>query len=112
MRVSPVAFAFERLEDIVQHARATAEVTHNHPEGISRISFFDAPCLATNVAAAVASAPRMIVEKQFGYDLSLTIAQIRPTYEFNESCQDTVPQAITAFLESEVTKTPSDWRSL
>ena len=54
----------------------------------------------------------MIVEKQFGYDLSLTIAQIRPTYEFNESCQDTVPQAITAFLESEVTKTPSDWRSL
>ena len=57
MGVSPVAFSFDRLEDVVQQARATAEVTHNHPEGISRISFFDAPCLAANVAAAVASAP-------------------------------------------------------
>ncbi len=43
---------------------------------------------------------RDLVGDQFGYDLSFTIAEIRPTYEFNESCQDTVPQAITAFLES------------
>ena len=100
MRVSPVAFAFDRLEDVVQQARVTAEVTHNHPEGIRGA---EAAAAATFVARQGASKYeiREIAEKQFGYDLSLTIAQIRPTYEFNESCQDTVPQAITAFLESE-----------
>jgi len=100
MRVSPVAFAFETLEDVVQQAKASAEVTHNHPQGIRG---GEATAAATFVARQGASKNeiREIVEKQFGYDLSLTIAEIRPTYEFNESCQDTVPQAITAFLESE-----------
>jgi len=99
MRVSPVALAFETLEEVVKQARATAEVTHNHPEGIRGAEATDS---ATFLARRGASKKeiRDLVEDQFGYDLSFTIAEIRPTYEFNESCQDTVPQAITAFLES------------
>jgi ADP-ribosylglycohydrolase len=99
MRVSPVAFAFETLEEVIQHARATAEVTHNHPEGIRGA---EATAAATFLARRRASKKeiRDLVEDQFGYDLSFSIAEIRPTYEFNESCQHTVPQAITAFLES------------
>ena len=41
------------------------------------------------------------VENEYGYNLSMSIDEIRPSYHFNESCQETVPQAITAFLESE-----------
>jgi ADP-ribosylglycohydrolase len=100
MRVSPVAFAFETLEEVVKQARATAEVTHNHPEGIRGA---EATAAATFLARQGASKKEIseVVERQFGYDFGLTIARIRPTYEFNESCQGTVPQAITAFLESE-----------
>ena len=63
------------------------------------IKGMQATAAATFVARQGASKNeiREIAEKQFGYDLSLTVAQIRPTYEFNESCQGTVPPAITAF---------------
>jgi len=100
MRVSPVAFAFDTLEEVRSEARASAEVTHNHPEGVRGA---EATAVATFLARQGASKPdiREVVERQFGYDLSHTIATIRPTYEFDESCQGTVPQAISAFLESE-----------
>ena len=100
MRVSPVAFAFQTLDEVLKEARASAEVTHNHPEGIRGAQ-------ATAAAAFLArqggtkSEIRSVIEKQFGYDLSRTTAIIRQTYSFKESCQETVPEAITSFLESE-----------
>jgi len=100
MRVSSVAYAFDTLEEVRAEARASAEVTHNHPEGVRGA---EATATATFLARQGASKKeiRELVEKQFGYDLSNSIAGIRPTYAFDESCQGTVPQAITAFLESE-----------
>ena len=99
MRVSPVAFAFQSLEEVLAASKASAEVTHNHPEGIRGAQ-------ATAVAAFLARQRatkeeiRDEIQTRFGYDLSRTIDMIRPDYAFNESCQGTVPEAITAALES------------
>jgi ADP-ribosylglycohydrolase len=100
MRVSPVAFAFQTLEEVLKEARASAEVTHNHPEGVRGAQ---ATAAATFLARQGESKRkiRSTIEKQFSYDLSRTIVSIRPTYSFKESCQETVPEAITAFLDSE-----------
>jgi ADP-ribosylglycohydrolase len=100
MRVSPVALAFPTLEEVLKEARASAEVTHNHPEGVRGAQ---AAAAATFLARQGESKSkiRSLIEKQFRYDLGRTIANIRLTYSFNESCQRTVPEAITAFLESE-----------
>jgi ADP-ribosylglycohydrolase len=100
MRVSPVAFAFQTLEEVLREAKASADVTHNHPEGVH-----GAQATATAIFLARQGESkkkiRGAIEKHFGYDLSRTVASIRPTYSFNESCQGTVPEAITAFLDSE-----------
>lgn len=99
MRVSPVAFAFQTLKEVLKEAKASAEVTHNHPEGVRGAQ---AAAAATFLArqGETKNKIRHVIEKQFGYDLSRTTAIIRQTYSFNESCQETVPEAITAFLDS------------
>jgi ADP-ribosylglycohydrolase len=99
MRVSPVAFAFKTLEEVLKEAKASAEVTHNHPEGIRGAQ---AAATATFLARQGEAKPKIrnVIEKKFGYDLRRTTATIRQTYSFNESCQETVPEAITAFLDS------------
>lgn len=101
MRVSPVAWCcrhdFEKMREI---ARATAEVSHNHPEGIKG---------AESTACAIWMALngftkeeiKSFIEAEFGYDLSRTCDQIRPTYRHVETCQETVPEAMIAFLEGE-----------
>jgi len=99
MRVSPVGFACSRLDEVLKLARRSAEVSHNHPEGIKG---------AQAVAAAVFMARRGdkkdkiagYIEKKFGYDLKQSIESIKKWYKFDSSCQGTVPQAIRAFLES------------
>jgi ADP-ribosylglycohydrolase len=99
MRVSPVGFAFDTLEATLAEAKRSAEVTHNHPEGIKG---------AQATAAAIFLARqrktkkeiREAIAKTFGYDLDRTCGEIRPSYRFNESCQGTVPEAIVAFLDS------------
>jgi ADP-ribosylglycohydrolase len=99
MRVSPVGFAFGTAEDVLDWAERSAAVTHNHAEGIRG---------AQATASAVYLARQGIekdqirteLESRFGYDLSQKLDIIRPTYCFNETCQETVPQAIIAFLES------------
>ena len=99
MRVSPVGFAFDTLEETLAEAKRSAEVTHNHPEGIKG---------AQATAAAIFLARqrktkkviRETITKLFGYDLDRTCGEIRPSYTFNESCQGTVPEAIVAFLDS------------
>jgi ADP-ribosylglycohydrolase len=99
MRVSPVGWAFNTLEEVMVQAKKSAEVTHNHPEGIKG-------------AQAVASATFMArngndkeeikkyISETFGYDLTRKIDQIRIHYEFDVSYQGSVPEAIIAFLES------------
>ena len=99
MRVSPVAWFAGSLDECEKLAAATAEVTHDHPEGIK-----GAQATATAIFLARTGHGKeeikAYVEREFGYDLSRSCDEIRPTYHHVESCQETVPQAITAFLES------------
>jgi len=99
MRVSPIAFAFETLEEVLKEAKASAEVTHNHPEGVRGAQAAAAATFLARKGEAKDNIRRQI-EDRFGYDLSRTTAMIRKTYSFTESCQETVPEAITAFLDS------------
>lgn len=99
MRVSPVGFAYNDLTTVLDIAARTAEVTHNHPEGIKG---------AQAIAAAIFLARqgqskeqiKSYIEQTFQYDLSFTLDEIKTTYTFDETCQGSVPQAIVAFLES------------
>lgn len=100
MRISPVGFAFDTTEEVLQQAKKSAEVTHNHPEGIKGSQ---ATALAIYLARTQNSKETIQKEisDRFDYNLKRTITEIRPDYQFNESCQGTVPEAIIAFLESE-----------
>lgn len=99
MRVSPVAWAFDTLLEVEKYAEISAAVTHNHPEGIK-----GAQATATAIFLArkgkTKDEIKTYIESKYGYDLSRTLNEIRPNYHFNESCQETVPEAIIAFLES------------
>lgn len=99
MRVSPVGFAFGSIEEVLCEAKRSAEVTHNHPEGI-RGAQATATAIFLGRQGETKDGIRKDIRDRFGYDLSRTIEDIRPTYSFNESCQGTVPEAITAFLDS------------
>lgn len=100
MRVSPVGFAFEAEKEILDEARRSAEVTHNHPEGIKGAQ---ATALAIFMARRGASKAdiRSELESRFAYNLHQTLDEIRPHYSYDVSCQGCVPQSIIAFLESE-----------
>jgi ADP-ribosylglycohydrolase len=100
MRASPVGFAFATLEETLAEAKRCAEPTHNHPEGIRGAQATAAAVFLAREGRSKAEI-KETVEKLFGYDLSRRLDEIRPTYRFTESCQETVPQAITAFLEAE-----------
>jgi len=99
MRVSPVAWAFESEERVLAEARKSAEVTHNHPEGIKGA---EATALATFMAreGATKEEIRERISTQFEYDLSRTVDEIRPEYDFHVSCAKSVPESIICFLES------------
>ena len=99
MRVSPVGFAYNDLESVMTEAKRSAEVTHNHPEGIKGAQ---ATAIAIFMARQGQSKEKIknAIATSFGYDLNRTVDEIRPVYVFNESCQETVPEAIIAFLES------------
>ena len=99
MRVSPVGWAFETLEETLEAAKQSAEITHNHPEGIKGAQA-TAACIFMARTGKSKQEIKEYVETKFGYDFSRTCNEIRPTYQFNESCQDTVPESIIAFLES------------
>lgn len=99
MRVSPVGWAFDTLEETLEAAKQSAEITHNHPEGIKGAQA-TAACIFMARTGKSKQEIKEYVETKFGYDLSRTCNEIRPTYQFNESCQGTVPEYIIAFLES------------
>lgn len=100
MRVSPVGFAFASEDEVLRQARKTAEISHNHPEGIKGAQ---ATALAVFLARTGNGKEqiRSRIMQQFGYDLNRSINDIRPSYSFDVSCQGTVPEAIVAFLDSD-----------
>lgn len=100
MRVSSVAWLYNDITSVVNAARISAEVTHNHPEGIKGAQ---ATAAAIFLARTGASKEKIksFIQHEYGYDLRRTCDQIRPAYRHVESCQETVPEAITAFLEGE-----------
>lgn len=100
MRVSPVSFAFDRLDQVLLEAYRSATVTHNHPEGIKGAQATATAGFMAKVGQSKEEIKQQI-EQIFGYDLSLSIDQIRPSYKFDVSCQGSVPQAIRAFIDSE-----------
>ena len=99
MRVSSIGWLYDDLDTVLKMAKLSAEVTHNHPEGIKG---------AQATAAAIFLARKGYTKEEikeyieilFDYDLNRTCNEIRPTYCHKESCQETVPEAIIAFLES------------
>ena len=98
MRASAAGWLYEDFNETWKKARLTAEVTHNHPEGIK-----GAECVAAVIWLARHGKSkeeiRKTAEDVFGYDLGRTCDEIRPGYCHKESCQETVPEAVTAFLE-------------
>lgn len=99
MRVSPVGWAFDTLEETLRKAAESAAVSHNHPEGIKG---------AQATAAAIFLARKghskdeikKYIEREFNYDLHRTVDEIRPSYQFDVTCQGSVPESIICFLES------------
>lgn len=100
MRVSPVAYACKSLEAVLIEAKKSAEATHNHLEGIKGAqSVASAIYLART--GVVKSDIKSFITDNFSYNLSFRLNEIRHNYEFDETCQGSVPQAIVAFLESD-----------
>lgn len=99
MRVGPVGWAFKSADEVMHAAMLSAQCTHNHPEGIK-----GAQATALSIFLARTGhdkeAIRHIITQQFGYDLSPTCHDIRPTYGWEATCQGSVPQAIIAFLDA------------
>ena len=100
MRVSSIAWLYNDIETVRSMARLSAEVSHNHPEGIKGAEATASAIFLARTGKSKAEIKRYI-ENEFGYDLSRTCDEIRPSYHHVESCQETVPEAITAFLEGE-----------
>ncbi len=98
MRVAAAGWLYRTLEETLHAAELTARVTHNHPEGIK-----GAQAVAAAIFLARLRLPkddiRAYLSRAFGYDLTRTLKQIRPDYKMDETCQGSVPEAITAFLE-------------
>jgi len=98
MRVSPVGLYARTLDEALALAALTASVSHNHPEGVKGAQAI-AACVFLCKQGKSKQEIRDYVEKVFDYNLHRTIAEIRPRYGFEESCQRSVPEAIIAFLE-------------
>lgn len=98
MRVSPVGLYAKTLDEALKLAEITASVSHNHPEGVKGAQAIAASVFLAKDGRSKAEI-KEYVENTFGYDLNRTIEEIRPQYEFTESCQGSVPEAIIAFLE-------------
>lgn len=99
MRVSACGFFAKSLDEALHLAKLSAEVSHNHPEGIK-----GAQAIASAIFLARQHQPkesiREYIARQFGYDMDRSCDSIRPDYEFDETCQGSCPEAIIAFLDS------------
>jgi ADP-ribosylglycohydrolase len=100
MRVSPVGTACDTLDEVLAQARESAEVTHNHPEGIRGAQATASAVFLARSGRSKAEI-RQHIEREFGYNLSERLDDIRAEYSFDVSCQGSVPQSIIAFLEAD-----------
>ena len=98
MRVSPVGYYAKTLDEALALAKVSAEVTHNHPEGIKGAQATAAAIFLARQGKSKREI-RKYVEETSQYDLSRTLEEIRPDYSFDETCQRTVPEAITCYME-------------
>ena len=99
MRVSSCGFAAETLQEALKMSDEVTAVTHNHPEGIKGARATTAAIFLARTGMPKSTIKEHI-EKEYGYRFDFTIDEIRSTYQFNETCQETVPQALEAFFES------------
>lgn len=99
MRVSAAAWLYDNLKEVEDCAALSARVTHNHPEGIKGAQATAAAIFLARTGAEKPAIKRYITQT-YGYDLERSTETIRPGYHHVESCQETVPEAIIAFLES------------
>ncbi len=99
MRVSAVGYACDSVASVLQQAEQTAVVTHDHPEGIK-----GAQAVALSVFLARSGADKLCIKSEmharFKYDLNRLLDHIRPRYQFDVSCQGSVPESLIAFIES------------
>ena len=100
MRVSPVGWAFATVDEVLQQAARSAEISHSHPEGVKGAQ---ATALAIYLARTGADKARLraALQETFDYDLTPTLADLRPGYTFDVSCAGTVPPALIAFFEAD-----------
>jgi ADP-ribosylglycohydrolase len=99
MRVSAVGWAFDTIDEVLAESEKSAAPTHDHPEGIKGAQ---ATALAILLARQGKKKEeiRSVLTEKFGYDLNRTVESIRPDYQFNETCQQTVPEALIAFFDA------------
>jgi ADP-ribosylglycohydrolase len=100
MRVSPVAYVHDTVDEVLAEAERSAAVTHDHPEGIKGAQAAALAVFLSRVGVTKREIRREL-ESRFGYDLSRTIDEIRPAYHFDVSCQGSVPEALIAFLDTD-----------
>ena len=98
MRVSPAGWLYKDIETTRTVARWTSEVSHNHPEGVKGAEAVASAVFLARTGADKGTIRQYIID-EFAYDLSRTCDEIRPAYSHDETCQKTVPEAVTAFLE-------------
>ena len=100
MRVSPVGWFYDDLDEVLAAAALSASVSHNHEEGIKGAQATAAAIFLARMGADKTTI-RSEIEKRFAYDLSRTVREIRPHYSFDVTCQGSVPEALIAFLDAE-----------
>ena len=98
MRVSPAGWLYDSMEETMKMAELSAVVTHDHPEGIKGAKAVAAAIYLARTGASKQDIKTYIIS-EFSYDLTRTCDEIRPSYHHIETCQATVPEAVTAFLE-------------
>lgn len=99
MRVSPAGLLASNLEDAVEMSKRVTEITHDHQEGL-RGAAATASAIYWAKRGVLAHEVRQLVSDVYGYDMSRSVDDIRPTYRFNETCMETVPEALTCALEA------------
>lgn len=100
MRVSPIGWAFESIEETLEVAKRSAEVSHDSEQGITAAQAVSAAIFMARHQASKAEI-KTFIEEHFHYDLNHTIEEIRPHYDFDCSCVGSVPEAIMAFMDGE-----------
>jgi len=100
MRVSPIGWAYNDIETVLQKAKESAEITHNHSEGIKGAQSTALAIYLSRIGASKQEI-KIEIENRFNYNLNFELEELRKNYKFSESCQGTVPQAIFTFLVSD-----------